>query len=521
MPQTVLNDGSLNSRDPVQTTIQTVRRIIVFIVLLLVVGFGYPVFFFTTSIYRADLPVDEINEFSQFLKQKIHYKIPVYLDIPSTIQYSTTEAQSHLNEALSKAYPEFADFWTIDLIEGAKDIDPKEEYVVRFEYVPKTSENESPQEAIEISPHSKESKLFITDAINKGTLVGHFLSSVLIDMIFKEELADLSAVLAGKQSSADKNIVLPYSANYNLVFSLFVENGRSIDWQIDQSIRQFQPILDKLSHFANFSISTQVQYYSKLSKDLTFNESRGAYILQESDLATFINFGDWNLDTHDMNPSINFIIYFPESNYESKPWFIENIDSNAFLVKQWGGVYIFNKDRPVLNDSKVSLVESELNPIMETFASQLFQLLGLPSFPKSPYMRIDSLSRITLLKNLKKSLDNLRSLVKLTESLDEISIPELTKEHVLESLSFIKNALIKLDVSQDYHAAMTLSAQALKNSDRAFFEKEMVQQAYFPSEHRLAVFLPLLGPVGSILTIALLKLLMDLKSSRKSKKKTE
>jgi phosphatidylinositol glycan class S len=52
-------------------------------------------------------------------------------------------------------------------------------------------------------------------------------------------------------------------------------------------------------------------------------------------------------------------------------------------------------------------------------------------------------------------------------------------------------------------------------AERAFFEKSMVGQLYFPDEHKLAVYIPLLGPVGVPL---LLGLLNEIKAWRKRRR---
>lgn len=44
-----------------------------------------------------------------------------------------------------------------------------------------------------------------------------------------------------------------------------------------------------------------------------------------------------------------------------------------------------------------------------------------------------------------------------------------------------------------------------KEAERGFFEKSMVGQVYFPDEHKVAVYLPLLGPIGVPLLVGLLK----------------
>ena len=46
---------------------------------------------------------------------------------------------------------------------------------------------------------------------------------------------------------------------------------------------------------------------------------------------------------------------------------------------------------------------------------------------------------------------------------------------------------------------------AENEAERGFFEKSMVGQVYFPDEHKVAVYLPLLGPIGVPLIVGLLK----------------
>ncbi|KAG7664978.1 uncharacterized protein J8A68_001506 [[Candida] subhashii] len=150
---------------------------------------------------------------------------------------------------------------------------------------------------------------------------------------------------------------------------------------------------------------------------------------------------------------------------------------------------------------------------MNIFISQLFHLLGVPSSastgPTSTLIKVDSLTRIQILKNLKESKANLHSLIKLSESLNEITIPEETKTMIDLTLDKINQAIAQ---AKDIHKSMEFSAQALIYSNKAFFEEKMVQQAYFPNEHKLAVLLPLLGPVCSIMIFGSLKLVKDLKS---------
>lgn len=487
--------------------IETIRKNIILIVLVIISFLGYPLFALTTTIHRAHLPIDEVELLAQNFLQQLDFKIPVYLDIPNNLEHFVPTAQKFIDSELSQ---ELKTFWSIDLIKAAnKVIDAENDYVVRFEY------KEDEIESFYISPFSKEIKLVLSkNVINQ---VDEYLKKVLLDEVFRDEILEMSKLAKNEVVQKDSDLIFPYSSHYNIVFSLFVEDGKSIEWEIAKSVELFNGIFEKINHFANFTVSTQIQYYSKLSSEIEYDETSKAYIIDKSDLSTFINFGDWNLVTHDMSPTINFLVYFPESNYETIPMKIRNSLTNSFLIPQWGGVYIFNKQLPLLNGHKWTISETELYPVMEVFSSQLFQLLGVPNYTKSTLIRIDKLSRLTIVQNIKQSLRNLLSLIKLAKSLNEITIPDSTKNYVHQTLKSIRES-IKYTSKQSYSFSMEQSSRALEYSDKAFFEKQMVQQAYFPSEHKMAVFLPLLGPVGSIVGFGTLKLVQEYLKGRKQKR---
>ena len=58
--------------------------------------------------------------------------------------------------------------------------------------------------------------------------------------------------------------------------------------------------------------------------------------------------------------------------------------------------------------------------------------------------------------------------------------------------------------------------EAYADSEKAFFEKSMVGQVYFPDEHKVAVYLPLLGPIGVPLVVGLVRELKQMFNVLKS-----
>lgn len=78
-------------------------------------------------------------------------------------------------------------------------------------------------------------------------------------------------------------------------------------------------------------------------------------------------------------------------------------------------------------------------------------------------IKLDSLERVLVYKNVQNSIDNLKSLVKLSQSLKDITVPEETRQQVLYSLEQVDEAIKTKSVEA--------AARAELASNRAFFEK--------------------------------------------------
>lgn len=486
---------------PSTSRVAWIRKIIVWFAVVLVAGIGGPWFMFTTTIHRADLPVEQINQVSDILNN-LKVKVPVYFTGgDSDVSELQSSLQGSLNQKLYQKYPLLQDFWSIDL----QYLENKDK--VGNDLVISLEELDIP---FHISPFQR------LVSLNKDSNTQELLADVLLQQVFPNEIEKFNRFKSSGKKLNENNLILPYSPTYNLIFSLFIEDGNPVIWEPELIDKLFNPLLTQFSHISNFTISTQVQYYSKTNININTPDETGAnYMIKETDLSNFINFGDWNLNNNDINPSINFIIYFPHSNHEDKLLTIENSATNSFLIPQYGGVYIMNKKEDIRTDDDMFVIsEPELLEALEIFSSQLFKLLGVSNTnPKNTLLRIDSLTRLTTYQNLLESIKTLKSLINLTNSLNEISVPELTKSLAKNCLDDLVASVEALSL-YDFKLAMIHSSWALTYSTKAFFDKEIVQQVYFPSEHKLAVFLPLLGPLCSILFFSSLRQVKEFKQSK-------
>jgi phosphatidylinositol glycan class S len=52
-----------------------------------------------------------------------------------------------------------------------------------------------------------------------------------------------------------------------------------------------------------------------------------------------------------------------------------------------------------------------------------------------------------------------------------------------------------------------LSSRAAALASRAFFNRDMIKELYFPQEHKMAVYTPFFGPVAVPLLVGIVRLI--------------
>lgn len=277
---------------------------------------------------------------------------------------------------------------------------------------------------------------------------------------------------------------MKYSGTYHLTFSLFTSGSTPSSWDIESAIDQYmRPVLDMLQPIHNFTIDTQVQLYAIPGVQ--------SQVLTKEDLSSFINAAEWPLSPSIGGaPTLNFVVFIGDQTIGLNPG---EETSRSWLAPQWGSVYL-------LSPPATSHVSPEfLKQPMLTFASHLLSLLGTPQSGSLP-MRLSTLTRVRSIDMLLRASSSLGSLARLSLALPSISIPSSVADGVAKSIHHLELACSKLGSTESLEHARIAESEA----ERAFFEKSMVGQLYFPDEHKVAVYLPLLGPVGVPLVMGLL-----------------
>lgn len=342
---------------------------------------------------------------------------------------------------------------------------------------------------------------FITDELRsifaeEQSIISYLLStSSMSGGIQSKNLSPEAAQALDKRTSR----TLRYAPTFHLTFSLFTDGSTPNTWDIETALDEYlRPMLDVLRPLHNFTIDTQLQLYATPGVQ--------AETLTKDDLASFINAAEWPLSPSiEGAPTINFVIYVGNQKISLEA---ESETSQSWMIPQWGTVYLLALPK---SDSHVSA--ATLKQPMLTFGGHLLQLLGTPKSGSLP-LRLSALGRIRSANLLLRASESLGSLARLTLALPSIAIPNRVAEGVSTTMHHLEQACSNLGGKSGLmHARI-----AAEEVERAFFEKSMVGQLYFPDEHKIAVYLPLLGPASLPLIMGLVAEVKRWIARRKQKK---
>ncbi|KAI0400120.1 phosphatidylinositol-glycan biosynthesis class S protein [Xylaria palmicola] len=487
---------------------------------LLVLCLGLPIWWRTTTIYRASLPLDQMMSWADGKACSPVFPIRIAIDTPGLSEEEARRLISVTQQALD-TMPDFPGHRL--RLEAASPTAPlgdsvapggNEEDALIVRLTPGDAGVSAPAAAL----HAHLPILDITypptsrpTADTKSSGLATYIAAQLRD-IFAEEQAIMSYLLAASTTSSDRHqsqgsrqVVdetlakrmtrsMKYSGTYHLTFSLFTSGSAPSGWDIDSAIDAYmRPVLDMLQPIHNFTIDTQVQLYAVPGVQ--------SQVLTKEDLSSFINAAEWPLSPSIGGaPTINFVVFIGNQTIGLNSG---GDTSQSWLVPQWGSVYLLS---PPTSDHVPP--EFLKQPIL-AFASHLLSLLGTPQSGSLP-LRLSTLTRVRSVDMLLRASSSLGSLARLSLALPSISIPPRVADGVAASLRHLELACATLGSAGSLEHARIAEAEA----ERAFFEKSMVGQLYFPDEHKVAVYLPLLGPVGVPLVMGLITELKAWKARR-------
>lgn len=343
----------------------------------------------------------------------------------------------------------------------------------------------------------------IIEDILTSSMAGTGVSRDLKHRTSKSSPSDLVARLATRRTRA-----LKYAPTYHITVSLFSPSAQPSSWEIESALTEYMmPLLDAMSSMSNFTIDTQVQLHAAFSPSVQMPEydaESNVWTLREEDLSGFINAAEWPLSPSiGDGPTLNFVVYVPDQKWS--PLVVKGTHASSWLIPQWGGVVILDPSQNS-NTSKITdfLSKDSIQHAVLTFSHQLLSFLGAPLSPPSLPLQMQALTRIDAASLLLSASSTMGSLARLTVALPSIAIPETVSTAVDETLNHLRQTCNALKEGR-FREALENARIAESQAEKGFFEKSMVGQVYFPDEHKVAVYLPLLGPIGVPLVMSALK----------------
>ncbi|KAM4055887.1 phosphatidylinositol-glycan biosynthesis class S protein [Hirsutella rhossiliensis] len=488
------------------------RSLVVLSFWLVVVVVGLPIWWKTTTIYRAHLPLDRMLQWAEGKACRPVFPLQISVHAPSLADH---DAQ-HLVRLTQHALDDLDDFSVHHL---------RLQLAVNNTT---TSEEQEPALAIRLSPGQASSASLNPEAavldvtyapnsippLNSGSSALASLVANQLRSAFTEEQSIISYLLStSSMSSAVRPQALSpevadalskrttkslrYAPTYHLTFSLFTDGAVPNTWDVEAAIEEYmKPVLDVLGPIHNFTIDTQLQLYATPGVQ--------SQVLSKEHLASFINAAEWPLSPSIGGaPTVNFVVFVGNQTIG-----LEAATSQSWTIPQWGTVYLLSLPPTATHVSRETLKQPML-----TFGGQLLSLLGTPQTGSLP-LRLSALARIRATDLLLRASSSLGSLARLSRALASISIPRSVAEGVSTTLEHLERACGSLSGPEGLLHARIAEAEA----ERAFFEKSMVGQLYFPDEHKIAVYLPLLGPVGVPLVLGLVNELKNWWRRRKQQR---
>ncbi|XP_007259680.4 GPI transamidase component PIG-S [Astyanax mexicanus] len=341
-----------------------------------------------------------------------------------------------------------------------------------------------------------------------------------------------------KERLADSMRAIKSSPGYEITFSLLNPDPKShrLHWDIEGGVHSYiQPLLDKLSPLANFSVDSQILYYAVLGVNPRFDSSVSAYTLNADSLAHVINPVEARLGSNaaSSNPVLNFLLYVPDAQHS--PLFIRDhskkeVTSNAFHSPRWGGIMVYNVNDMYKPEAEFPVdININMAKVMGVFLAQLRLMLGVqktqppPGFvlqsPGSAGLadwELDRLMWSRSVENVATASTTITSLAQLLDQIGNIVINDNIAQQVSSAVTSLQAAVAELEAG-NLAFALQYSKEAILASERAFFDPSLLHLLYFPDDQKFAIYIPLFLPMCVPIMLSLLKIASEIRQRRAEK----
>ncbi|KAK7070270.1 hypothetical protein SK128_014635 [Halocaridina rubra] len=510
-----------------------------FAVVLVIVGL--PVWWYTTTVYRAHLPYSTIEDLSHQLRYHgislsvigapsytFSEDLEKHLKSSRSIKFYVTSRQSEKNErerlktALSVEELDEKMSAATKIVTGT----------LALFILPDSNSNilDAADAKIVVGRHRN---VYATADVDMPTLTS-LLKNMVINSLANKK-AEGNKVLHDLKGSLRKEAMrqVPTEPGYDVTLTLMIPEPHfiSVAWNARKAVEDYlKPFVSQLESITKISIRSQVLYMTALSVSPMWSSSYKHFALPQEQLPLTINAIEAKLGSYvRTRPSLHFVVYIPKQ--DQSPLHIHKsdgtpVEENSFMVPRWGGVMIHNTPVPEANASMPYDVELDTHWIMATVLTHLQKLLPVPHIKPSEGVlvlsasksceltgwELDGLARARVSSYLANIRITLQSLCELVGEISNMVISDEVGGWVWGAVEEWGECLTATREGRLKEATLYCSTSFIQ-ADAAFFHPSMLALLYFPDNQKYAIYVPLFLPV-SIPVILSLKVVFGLYRKR-------
>lgn len=291
--------------------------------------------------------------------------------------------------------------------------------------------------------------------------------------------------------------------------------GKALDGAVSEIIR---PLLGQLSDFTQYTIKTQTLAYGQFSSEAK-KMSNSRYVISSKDVRSFWSqHGNLISSSRRLSPRdessdscyLDLIIYFPKK--DRIPLSIAdkgvNDVSEAFVLQgKRGAVAIANLDLPNSNESDRSGSTQEkvyAKAVLKATTHLMEYLRSVTGLSSSKDKPPDTLKWEILRTNYEAALAEMRAVRNVIEGASRMPVSSESAEQIVACLENLETAIDAAKLG-DVAAALSEANAALLATQKLATDGDMMEQMYFPQDHYLAVFTPLILPLLMPLLLGLVR----------------
>uniref|UniRef100_UPI00358F95DD GPI transamidase component PIG-S isoform X2 n=1 Tax=Myxine glutinosa TaxID=7769 RepID=UPI00358F95DD len=492
---------------------------------------GLPVWLKTTQVYRATLPLWDIERLAS---STVKVKVPLHVAVSSQVgDYRVSTTLQGLTLENREKWEE----WEINV----REMREEEEEVVK-----KHSELKDLTAALTmlIASPPGEITVFVCPRPHTGSQsqTRAYLGTgrgAVVWVQSAEGIEEAVTEAAFAMTSGEGEPLLAPSLGYDLSLTLLVPDplGFNVSWNIEQGVEAFLlPFLSSLSPYILFNVTSQVVYCVGLGVRARYDSESGYHVINEQQLSHAISPLEAKLGAPaSLQPQVHLVVYIPER----ETWPISlgrpsshsllsltrpsaKIQNTAALLPGWGGLQVYNGELSLYNHTSLPVnITIEMKPVVEVFISQLRSLLGLWPAPLPQGMAISPLPAPQLLADWEKdtwlrrrtistitmATGTLSSLANTLNTISNIVIDEDIGKQISESTGATSEAL-NLLASGELSKAWVGAADGFAAAESAFFNPSLLALLSFPDDQKFAIYIPLFLPAAIPLLVSLKHLVL-------------